>query len=329
MTHRARNFPSEASIQCPKCDKSYKGRKLKDHIQQDHKLLCLYTCTFPSSDGEVCNFFCGKRISCINNHQSRCHNLNFDAKSEHQYTGDNFFTFGFKPLGNDIHTTECVAESKYFKVESQKKVNAKQAEERAAVRKRKAETAAAEKAAKRVKKSKVIKETPTTEPLASAGSAPSGKVEFPGKADEPKNALVVAVGSTQNDEPKEPEEDEFTEFFYKQFFADQDISDSDDSDDDDEAVCLSPKPKKLEEALMYKAGCGRFSPDVKQLCKTVRAEMQIKYLVLKNDPKGWKRVIRQLQKLWHPDHNEEYARKATQVFKCIQQEKKKLEDRYY
>ena len=156
MAHRARNVPSEASIQCPKCDKSYKGRKLKEHIQDDHKLLCLYTCTFPTSDGVVCNFSCGKRMSCINNHQSRCHNLNFDAKSEHRYTGDNFFKFGFKPLGKDIHTTECVAESKYFKVESQKKVNAKQAEERAAVRKRKAETAAAEKAAKRVKKSKVM-----------------------------------------------------------------------------------------------------------------------------------------------------------------------------
>ena len=121
MAHRARNVPSEASIQCPKCDKSYKGRKLKEHIQDDHKLLCLYTCTFPTSDGVVCNFSCGKRMSCINNHQSRCHNLNFNAKSEHAYTGDNFFAFGFKPLGKDDHAIECVAESKYFKVESQKK----------------------------------------------------------------------------------------------------------------------------------------------------------------------------------------------------------------
>ena len=57
--------------------------------------------------------------------------------------------------------------------------------------------------------------------------------------------------------------------------------------------------------------------------------MQIKYPALKNDPKGWKSVIRQLQKSWHPDNNKEYARKATEVFKCIQQEKEKLEDRCY
>ena len=227
-----------------------------------------------------------------------------------------------------IHIHQNVVQRpSFFAVESQKRVNARQAEERAAARKRKAESAAPEKAAKRAKKSKVVKETHTTEPLPSAGSAPSGKDDLPGKADEPKNAVVVAVGGTQNDEPKEPEEDEFTEFFYKQFFADQDISDSDDSDDDDEAVCLSPKPKKLEEALMYKAGCGRFSPDVKQLCKTVRAEMQVKYLV--TDQQGWKRFVLQLQKLWHPDKNAEYAKKATEVFKCVQKEKKKLEGSYY
>ena len=57
--------------------------------------------------------------------------------------------------------------------------------------------------------------------------------------------------------------------------------------------------------------------------------MQRTYPALKNDPKGWKSVIRQLQKSWHPDNNKEYARKATEVFKCIQQEKEKLEDRCY
>ena len=285
MAHRVRNFPSEASIQCPKCDKSYKGRKLKDHIQKDHKLLCLYTCTFPKSDGEVCNFACGKRISCINNHQTRCHRLNFDAKSEHEYTGDNFFTFGFKSLGEDTHTSECSAESKFFAVESQKRVNARQAEERAAARKRKAESAAPEKVAKRAKKEKTVKDAHTTEPLPAAGSAPSGKDDLPGKAGEPdkESAVVIAVGGTQNDEgPKEPEEDGCDAFFYEQFYAHQDFSDSEDDDDDDEVVCLSPKPKeKLEEALMFKAGCGRFSPDITQLCKAVRAEMQIKYPALK------------------------------------------------
>ena len=86
----------------------------------------------------------------------------------------------------------------------------------------------------------------TTEPLPSAGSAPSGKDNLPGKADEPKNALVIAVGGTQNDEePKKPEDDdddEFTEAFFKHFYADQDISDSDESDDDE----ANAKPKELD-----------------------------------------------------------------------------------
>ena len=228
-----------------------------------------------------------------------------------------------------IHIHQNVVQRpSFFAVESQKRVNARQAEERAAARKRKAESAAPEKAAKRAKKEKVVKETHTTEPLPAAGSAPSGKDALPGKAGEPdkESAVVIAVGGTQNDEePKEPEEDGFDEFFYEQFFADQDISDSEDDDDDDE---LNPKPKeKLEEALMFQDGCGRFSPDVRQLCKTVRAEMQVKYLV--TDQQGWKRVVRQLQKLWHPDLNAEYAKKATEVFQCIQKEKKKLENRYY
>ena len=337
MPHRVRNVPSEASIECPKCGRSYKGRTLKGHIQKEHKLLCIYTCIFPKSDGEVCNFGCGKRISCINNHQSRRHGLNFDALSEHEYTGDNFFTLRFIALGEDKHTSECSAETKFFQAETQKGVNARQAEERAAARKRKSESAAPEKVAKRTKKEKTVKDSHATEPLPAAGSIPSGKDDLPGKAGEPnkENAVgvVVAVGGTQNDEgPKdgevpedEPEEDESDEFFYEQFNAHQDFSDSED-DDDDEVVCLTPKPQvKLEEALMFKAGCGRFSPDITQLCKAVRAEMQRAYPALKNDPKGWKRVIRKLQKAWHPDNNKAYTRKSTEVFKCIEQEREKLE----
>ena len=74
---------------------------------------------------------------------------------------------------------------------------------------------------------------------------------------------------------------------------------------------------------MYKAGCGRFSPDVRQLCKEVRAEMQVKYLV--TDQQGWKSFVLQLQRLWHPDKNAEYAKKAHEVFNCVQKQRKKLE----
>ena len=121
MAHRVRNVPSESSIQCPKCDKSYKGRTLKDHIEGDHELLCLYTCIFPTSDGVVCNFSCGKRMSCINNHQSRCHNLNFNVKSEHAYTSDNYFAFGFKPVGKDEHAPSMLQNASILKMRVRKK----------------------------------------------------------------------------------------------------------------------------------------------------------------------------------------------------------------
>ena len=143
MAHRARNVASEATIQCPKCDKSHKGRKLKEHIEGDHKLLCLYTCIFPTSEGKICNFSCGKWMSCIINHQEKRHNISFAAKSEHEFTRDNYFAFGFKPVGKDEHTPECDVERKSFKTESQARVNLKQSQERAeAKRIRQAATAA-------------------------------------------------------------------------------------------------------------------------------------------------------------------------------------------
>ena len=107
--------------------------------------------------------------------------MNFDAQSEHEYTGDNFFTLGFIALGEDKHTSECIVETKFFQAETMKGVNARQAEERAAARKRKSESAAPEKVAKRTKKEKTVKDSHATEPLPAAGSIPSGKMISPVK----------------------------------------------------------------------------------------------------------------------------------------------------
>jgi hypothetical protein len=311
--------------------------------------LCIYTCVFPKGDGEVCNFGCGRRISCINNHQSRRHGVKFDALSEHKYTEDNFFTLRLIALEEDEHTADCDVETNYFQVETMKEVRRK-VKEKAAARKtvigdglaagvgksskRKSESVAPEKVAKRIKKEKMAKGSQEKEPLPAAGSIPFLEDDITGKAGEPnkENAVgvVIAVGGTQNDEgPKdgevpedEPEENESEEFMWEQFNSHQDFSDS----EDDEVVCLTPKPQvKLDEALMFTPGCGRFSPDITQLCKAVRTEMQRAYPALENDPKGWKRVIRKLQKAWHPDNNKAYTKKSTEVFKCIEQEREKLE----
>ena len=141
--------------------------------------------------------------------------------------------------------------------------------------------------------------------------------------EEDVGGVVAAVGGTKDEEvpEDEPEDTESEEYFREQFNAHQDFGDS----DDEEVVVKVPK-KKLEPALMYQAGCGRFSKDVNELCKEVQAEMNREYAVLKKDPPAWKRVVRNLCKLWHPDNNAKvYTRKSEEVFKCIQSEKEKLE----
>jgi hypothetical protein len=351
MAHRERNVPSEASIPCPKCGKSYKVRTLKKHVKEVHELLCIYTCVFPTGDGEVCNFACGKRISCMNNHQSRRHGVKFDALSEHKYNEDNFFILRLIPLQDDEHTADCDVETNYFQVETMKEVRRKIKEKAAAIRKvlgdglaagvrkgskRKSGLVTPEKVAKRRKKETMVKGSQEKEALPAAESIPFLEDDITGKSGEPnkENAVgvVIAAGGTQNDEgPKdgevpdnEPEENESEESMWEHFNAHQDISDSE--DDDDEVVCLTPKPQvKLDEALIFTPGCGRFSPDVTQICNSVRTEMQEAYPALANDPKGWKSVIRKLQKAWHPNHNMTYFAKCNEVFKVIDQERLKLE----
>ena len=358
MAHLARNYASEAKIKCPKCDTSEKGRKLKIHIKSKHKLSCLYTCTFPISEGQICNFACGKSMSCFIHHQEKRHHISFADGAEHEFTTENYFAYGLKPIGKDDHTPACDVERKSFKTTSQARVNLKQSQERAeakkirqaaasikraavaaekaaaaatarrvkaeslaAARKRKASCSDAKRPAKRAKKC-YVEETPTNNALVLVNSTPVGNSVF---AVELPNAMEYVGGSTQPEEGvKKPEnenddEAEFTKAFYEHFYADQDISDSDESDDDE----AKPKPKELDEVYLYKAGCGRFSPDVRQICTEIRAEMRGKYLV--SDQQGWKKYVRQLHGLWHPDKNAEYAIKATEVFKCVQNQREKLE----
>ena len=192
--------------------------------------------------------------------------------------------------------------------------------------KRKAGCSAAKRPAKRAKKSNVKEETHTTKALVLARSAPSGNIGFPGKAVEPTNALEFVGGDTQKDEePKKPENDDYdevTEAFFRHCYADQEISDDSESDDDDETKFIIPK-KVDDEALLYKAGCGRFSPDVRDLCKAAVAEMEWKYG--NTDPQGWNTYMRKLGGFWHPDKNKKDSAKAQVVFQCVQNQKKKLE----
>ena len=151
-------------------------------------------------------------------------------------------------------------------------------------------------------------------------------IEVVEPTEEDVGGVVAAVGGTKEEEVPEddiPEDTESDEYFREQFNAHQDFGDS----DDEEVVVKVPK-KKLEPALMYQAGFGRFSKDINELCKEVQAEMIREYSVLKNNPPAWRKVVNRLRNTWHPDKNDDvFKRKSEEVFKCLQNEKKKLESR--
>ena len=125
MANLRRNFPSEASLECPFCGKSYKIRTTKKHIKDAHNMSSTYTCVFPSAGGGICGFTCGKRISCFNNHQTRRHNLTFTKLSEHEYSENTYFVLGLGEACEDLHTPECNEETKFFQAETMKEVRKK------------------------------------------------------------------------------------------------------------------------------------------------------------------------------------------------------------
>jgi hypothetical protein len=268
MANLRRNFPSEASLECPLCGKSYKIRTTKKHINDAHNMSSTYTCVYPSSNGEICGFTCGKRISCFNNHQTRRHNLNFTKLSEHKYGENTYFVLGLGEACEDIHTPECNVETKFFQAETMKEVRKKIKEKAGGSKtvigegevdgleagvgkssKRKAESNVSEKVAKKARKEKSVKDTHAKGPLpqanAAEGSIPLVKDDVIGESAEPTEedvgGVVAAVGGTKEEEVPEddPEDTESDEYFREQFNAHQDFGDS----DDEEVVVKVPKKK--------------------------------------------------------------------------------------
>ena len=354
MAHLARNYASEAKIKCPKCDTSEKGRKLKIHIKGTHKLLCLYICTFPISETKICKFTCGKSLGCFIRHQEKRHSISFADGAEHKFTAETHFAFGLKTIVKDVHTPACDVERKSYKTTSQAKVNRKQSQQRAeakvvrqaaasmkraavaaekaaarrvkaeasAARKRKASCTNAEKPAKRAKEC-YVEETPTNNALVLVNPISVGNPVF---AVELPNAMEYVGGSTQPEEgvkkPENGNDDEATEAFFRYCYAEQEVSDDETEDGDDKTKNIIPK-KVDDKALLYTAGRGRFSADVRELCKGAVAKMKWKYERV--DASGWRLYIRRLGLRWHPDKNSENAAKAQVVFQCCQNQQMKLE----
>ena len=348
MAKLVRNVPSEASLECPVCGKKYKIRTTKKHINDVHKLSSTYTCVFPLSDGEVCGFTCGKRISCFNNHQTRRHKLNFTELSEHKYDESTYFVLGIGEAGEDLHTPKCTEETKFFSAETMKEVRKRHRaktgtskivveeekvdEPEAEVKKnskRKAESDIPAKDVKKAKKETLVKNTHTESALPQSdyvdGSVPSGVsdddievIDISDDDEEEAPANDIPEPTQENEAPAndvpETEQTEMDDEFWEQYYAQQNFV----SDSEDEEI--------LEPELRFKAGGGKFSRDLDVLIKVVSDEMEEEYLRLRDDYPAWKKVISKLMLCWHPDKNPViYKRKSEEVMKMITKERKRLE----
>ena len=278
--------------------------------------------------------------------------MNFTELSAHKYDESTYFVLGISEAGEDLHTHRCTEETNFFSAETMKEVRKRHRakagtsktvveeeevdEPEAEVKKsskRKAESNVSAKGAKKARKEKAVKNTHAKGPLPQAndaeGSIPLVEndviIEVAEPTEEDVGGVAAVVEVTKEEEVPAndiPEDTESDEYFLEQFNAQQDLSDS---EDEEEVVKV---PRKLEPALMYQAGFGRFSKDINGLCKEVQAEMVGEYSVLKNNPPAWRKVVNRLRNTWHPDKNAKvFKRKSEEVFKCLQNEKKKLESR--
>ena len=342
MVNLARNVPSEASLQCPICEKKYKIRTTKKHVKDVHGLSITYTCVFPADDGGVCGFSCGKRISCFINHQTRRHKLNFTEMSDHKYDKTTYFVLETVEGGEDLHTPTCTEETKFFSAETMKEVRKrykakvgtnktvvdeeKVDEPETEVKKNSKRKAESDIPAKGGKKEKLVKKTHTKSALPQTnyveGSIPFGAsdviIEVVDLTEEDGEvAVVVAEGPKEKEAPANdiPEHTEMDDEFWEQYYAQQcEISDS----EDDEG--------ESEPELRFQAGGGKFSKDLHVLLYEVLAEMKAAHLKFKDDYPAWKKVVNKLRLSWHPDKNSVvFKRKAEEVLKHIENEKRRLE----
>ena len=320
----ARNVPSEAGLDCPLCDKKYKVRTTKKHVKDVHSKSLLYKCVYPLAGGEVCKYSCGKRISCFINHQRRTHNLKFEEMAAHRYDITTHFVVEVVEASEDVHSFECLRETKVFNDETmrvaRKKYNEKLKASKPATDEDKSETSAPESE----RKSKRKAEDDTL-----AKDVKKGRKEEEVKNTHAESTLPQSEnvdGSTHAEESADdkeviPEDTGIDEDFHEEFNAQQgELSDSEDEEEGGEVT------KKLEPELMYQVGGGRFAKDLHGLCKGVQAEMVRGYSTLKNNPPAWRKVVNRLRNTWHPDKNDVvFKRKSEEVFKFIENEKKRLE----
>ena len=245
----ARNVPSEAGLDCPLCEKKYKVRTTKKHVKDIHSKSLLYKCVYPLAGGEVCKYSCGKRISCFLNHQRRTHNLKFEEMAAHRYDITTHFVVEVVEASEDVHSFECLRETKVFNDETmrvaRKKYNEKLKASKPATDEDKSETSAPESE----RKSKRKAEDDTL-----AKDVKKGRKEEEVKNTHAESTLPQSEnvdGSTHADESADgviPEDTGIDADFHAEFNSQQgELSDSEDDGEEEAPASCKSEPKYFHE----------------------------------------------------------------------------------
>ena len=113
MSGVKRNCSSEARVSCPKCEKRGRSRVMKAHMVSVHGTESEYSCVLPTSDGIVCGWSCGMKLSCFNAHQRVIHGISFADGAKHVYTlATGFLLKDATNVGGKGHSAMCIAGSK-------------------------------------------------------------------------------------------------------------------------------------------------------------------------------------------------------------------------
>ena len=86
---------------------------IKAHMVAAHGAESEYSCVLPKSDGTLCGWSCGMKISCFNAHQRVIHGISFADGAKHVYTiATGFVLKDATNVGVKGHTAMCIAGSK-------------------------------------------------------------------------------------------------------------------------------------------------------------------------------------------------------------------------
>ena len=113
MSILKRNCTSEAPVSCPECGKRGRSRVIKKHVLEHPQFKGTeYRCILPLAGDGICDWACGKMLSCFNAHQKTVHGICFNDGASHVYTGDTGFLLKGVSHASNHHSAMCLAGSR-------------------------------------------------------------------------------------------------------------------------------------------------------------------------------------------------------------------------